>query len=247
LLETGHTDTQESWRAYQLREAEVYVLTTVWSTYLDRLAALQPVTRAELTGDLVAALDWAQVGLETATLVSDGRDLSADLLPDGQAIIDHTHALADEADDPGAQLAHAVLVLLALVRAAEDETAGFAELVDEGGPGRWSLAFLSAWVARRRDWTLDELARDLLDALHDLHVRVAVEKMSLTDSRDPFCVSEDDGVLTLVRPDDPFWTGARFWVANHLLWTLDLLDDRSGDARLTARGRQIALEIATGA
>jgi hypothetical protein len=57
--------------------------------------------------------------------------------------------------------------------------------------------------------------------------------------RDPFNFAEDEGVLRPLRPDEPFWTGARYWVLNHLLWSLGLLSSPTPPIELTALGRRI--------
>ena len=51
-----------------------------------------------------------------------------------------------------------------------------------------------------------------------------------------------DGLLRLLRTDEPFWTTARFEVVNHLLWTLGLLATPDGRARPTELGTQILAE-----
>ena len=55
--------------------------------------------------------------------------------------------------------------------------------------------------------------------------------------RDPFNFAEDDGVLRPLRLDEPFWTGARYAVGNHLLWTLGLLTAPAAANRADAAGR----------
>jgi len=140
---------------------------------------------------------------------------------------------------PARPVASGVRTLLALADAAGASDAGFAELKDEGGPGRWSLAYLRDWLELHVTQTVEETARALFDELHYLHIRVALPKLSATDHRDPFCFAEDDGVLRLLRTDEPFWTAARFRVVNHLLWTLGLLTAPEHDPRLTELGEQV--------
>ena len=116
---------------------------------------------------------------------------------------------------------------------------GFDPLLSEGGPGRWSLEKHAAWLDARNGVSAVDAFGDLVDALYFQHRRIALSKVSPTDHRDPFCVAEDNGVLTHLRPDEPFWTGARYGVVNHLLWTLGAIEDPSGDAALTSLGVEL--------
>jgi hypothetical protein len=88
---------------------------------------------------------------------------------------------------------------------------------------------------------------ELLDELHHQHVRISLGKVSPLGQRDPFCFAEDDGLLRLLRLDEPFWTTARFDVVNHLLWTLGLLEAPEGSARPTDLGRRVLSEVYTDA
>jgi hypothetical protein len=103
------------------------------------------------------------------------------------------------------------------------------------------------WLEHRENADIASVLHELLDALRVQHLQVATAKLSPTDSRDPFCIAEDNGVLRFVRGDAPAWTGARFGVLNALLWSLGLLDAPSGEARLTELGSQILSQVNDGA
>jgi hypothetical protein len=123
---------------------------------------------------------------------------------------------------------------------------GFTELLDEGRTYRWSLRYLREWLVARDPQPLDEVAGELLDALHHQHVRVALTKIRTPSAqnlraspepfRDPFNFTEDEGVLRPLRADEPFWTGARYGVGNHLLWSLGLLTSPTPPTGLTDLG-----------
>jgi hypothetical protein len=142
----------------------------------------------------------------------------------------------------------ALRVIAMLPREIARHGSGFSELLDEGGNHRWSLQYLNAWLGGRSNQPFAVVAADLLDALHHQHVRVALSKVRVPSAqnlgryrgnwRDPFNFAEDDGVLRPLRPDEPFWTGARYGVGNHLLWTLGLLAAPAPPTGLTDLGRE---------
>ena len=154
---------------------------------------------------------------------------------------------SEQADDVRRTLGIALLLLLRIAELAGGDEHGFAELCDEGGTTRWSLDHLRQWFDVRSKLTVAEALADLLDDLFLLHMSVGTRKLSPTDQRDPFCLAEDDGVLRLLRADEPFWTGARFDVVNHLLWTLGLLDTPHGEARPTELGLETLTEMTSDA
>lgn len=247
-LETPFLERQNSWRAYQLRECETLILTTIWTRYLHRLGELDPISPTALRDDLVASADWAEANLSPDSPLADLLATAAERLSSGAEIVDAARsAAADQRDDVGSALADDLLVLLAVAASAESEDIGFAELRDEGGPGRWSLQHLRSWLSARSDQSGRSALSDIIDALHHQHVRVALSKVGPTDSRDPFCFSDDDGQLRLIRNDEPFWTGARYDVVNHLLWTLGLLDHPTGEIRPTELGLKMLSEVSLGA
>jgi hypothetical protein len=98
------------------------------------------------------------------------------------------------------------------------------------------------WLSLRETDAVAFVLGDLLDEIHHQHVRISLGKVNPLGQRDPFCFAEDDGLLRLLRTDEPFWTTARFDVVNHLLWTLGLLEAPDGRARPTELGRQILEE-----
>ena len=243
-LQVPFTEHQNSWRAYQLRECETLALTTIWTRYLQRLGELDPIPHADLRDDLVVAADWGEAGLEPERPLAELLETAYAQLSTGGAVVEAAQAAAsDPRDDVGSALAGDLRLVLAVSAHAISEDAGFAELRDEGGPGRWSLAHLHDWLEVRHDETGRSVLAQLLDELHFQHIRVALSKVSPTDSRDPFCFADDDGLLRLIRQDEPFWTGARYEVVNHLLWTLGLLNEPSGEIRPTELGDQILAQV----
>jgi hypothetical protein len=245
---TPSPERQQSWRAYQLRECETYALTTIWSRYLQWLEHLGPSTHNALRSDLLAGVEWSAAGLRPDTRLSEATAIARTTFSDAASIVTTVSRLGrDPDDDVRRSLARALLVLLEIAELAGDEQSGFIELRDEGGSDRWSLERLRRWFEVRQDDTVDAALADLVDDLYLLHMGVGTRKLSPTDHRDPFCVAEDDGVLRLLRSDEPFWTGARFDVVNHLLWTLGLLESPEGDARPTELGISTLAEIAKGA
>jgi hypothetical protein len=238
-LETPFGERLNSWRAYQMRECETLVLTTIWTWYLRRLERLEPTPHVVLRDDLVRSTAWDRVGLTGSTPLEQAIAEARRRLPDGAAIVAAAYEVAENVDEPAVPLALGFETLLALRVEADNDEAGFAELVDEGGPGRWSLAHLRQWLALREEQPVAAVLADLLDEIHHQHVRVSLTKVNPLGERDPFCFAEDDGQLRLLRMDEPFWTGARFEVVNHLLWTLGLLDAPDGQARPTELGLQV--------
>jgi hypothetical protein len=232
-----------SWRAYQMRECETRVLTTIWSWYLERLEQLEPVSHAALRDDLVASTAWTAVGLTATTPMAEATVEATRRLSDGAAIVAATYEASENVDEPALPLARGFEVLLALGAVAADQEPGFVELIDEGGPGRWSLAHLRSWLSLRDQQDVSTVLADLLDEIHHQHVRISLGKVNPLGERDPFCFSEDDGALRLLRKDAPFWTTARFNVVNHLLWTLGLLDAPSGQARPTELGLKVLADM----
>ena len=239
---TPFVERLNSWRAYQMRECETLVLTAIWSWYLRRLEQLEPVTHAALRDDLVTNAAWNRFGLTATTPLADAIAESARRLPDGAAIVAAAYDTVENVDEPDVPIAIGLQALLALSVVAADEEHGYAELIDEGGPGRWSLAHLRTWLSLREGHEVAVVLADLLDEIHHQHVRVSLGKVSPLGQRDPFCFAEDDGLLRLLRTDAPFWTTARFEVVNHLLWTLGLLAAPDGRASPTELGTQIIAE-----
>ena len=239
---TPFAERLNSWRAYQMRECETLVLTAIWSWYLRRLEQLEPVSHATLRDDLVASAAWDRVGFGAMTPLADAIAQAAQRLPDGAAIVAAAYETAENVDEPDVPIAVGLQTLLALSLSAADEEHGFTELVDEGGPGRWSLAHLQSWLALRENEPVGSVLGELLDEIHHQHVRISLGKVNPLGDRDPFCFAEDDGLLRLLRNDEPFWTTARFEVVNHLLWTLGLLETPDGRARPTELGTKTLAE-----
>jgi hypothetical protein len=241
-LATPYAERLNSWRLYQIRECETLILTALWSWYLRRLEQLEPVTHVSLRDDLVASVAWDHVGMAADMALADAIAEARRALPDGAALVAAAYATVENVDEPAVPFAVGLQTLLALSVEASDQEPGFVELVDEGGPGRWSLAYLGQWLALRERQPLVNVLSDLLDELHHQHVRVSLTKVNPLGERDPFCFAEDNGQLRLLRTDEPFWTTARFEVVNHLLWTLGLLDAPDGQARPTELGDRILAE-----
>jgi hypothetical protein len=160
-------------------------------------------------------------------------------------------------DEPARAFCRALRVLIVLPREIEREAAGFTELLDEGGRYRWSLLYLRDWLAARHDLRLKEIAAELLEALHHQHVRVALTKIATPSAqnlrrsgdrlRDPFNFAEEEGVLRPLRGDEPSWSGARYTVGNHLLWSLGLLTTPAPPTGLTDLGRDTLARCASDA
>ena len=79
---------------------------------------------------------------------------------------------------------------------------------------------------------------ELIDDEVFQHQAMALGKVRPTGLRDPFCIAEDNGLMSVIRWDEPTWTAARFNTVNHLLWTLGMLDGPDGSSRLTELGRE---------
>lgn len=241
-LATPFSERFNSWRAYQLRECETLLLTALWSWYLRRLEQLEPISHDVLRDDLVSSADWGGVGFDPSMTLGEARASSRSSLPSGASIVAASYATVEDADEPSRPVALALRALLALAEESASDAPGFTELRDEGGRGRWSMEYLRDWLDLRTAEQLAGVLGDLFDELHYQHIRVALPKISPTDSRDPFCFAEDEGVLRLLRPDEPFWTSARYEVVNHLMWTLGLLTEPDGEIRPTELGERILRE-----
>jgi hypothetical protein len=236
--ETSHPERRESWRAYQLRECAVLALTTIWSLYLTELADNDGTTHGELVAELVSWLPPQALSEE----IESADDLALEVEP----------LEWEWRDAPAQAFARALRVLVRLRREIAGGAPGFTELLDEGGPERWSLRYLDGWLAAREQLPVATVAAELLDALHHQHVRVALAKVRAPTAenltrvagnwRDPFNFSEDDGVLRVLRRDEPFWSGARYHVGNHLLWTLGLLSSPDDAIRPTELGHRFLAE-----
>lgn len=245
---TRFPDQRDAWRAYQVREVSVLALTGIWSVYLRLLAERGRATHAELRSNLVEFL--GERGTET---LGDASSNAQSELADGSAIVEAVAPLErPEYSHPSRMILSAITGLLALRREIGDEAKGFVRLLDEGGQQRWSLRWLEAWLRARDSLPLGDAFGELVDEIHHQHIRVAVGKVRVPSSdnlrrypghwRDPFCFAEDEGVLRPLRMDDPFWTGARYDVVNHLLWTLGLLDSPRGNVCPTELGQQVLRE-----
>jgi hypothetical protein len=243
---TAHPEMQASWRAYQCRELGVHALTTIWSLYLAELAARGEATHAALRGKLRGWLTAERLGVDPGLALGDAAAALGELIGGAYELARHAEPLEGQwTEEPERALCRAISILVVLPREIAREEPGFTELLDEGSSHRWSLRHLASWLAARSADPLDQVVAELVDALHHQHVRIALLKVRVPTARnlashrhpwrDPFCFADDDGVLRPLRLDEPFWTGARYDVVNHLLWTLGLLTDPDGTA-LTALG-----------
>lgn len=226
-----------SWRAYQLRETAVVALGSLWTSLLAELDETGPSSQRVVRDSLVAAAAWQTGGLTASTRTREAVDIVLTTIRNGEALVE----AAEQLEDPrGLNRSDSIVMALSVllrIRSLMDESAvGFDELLDEGGSWRWSLRHLAAWFDHRAEYRLDVVLSELLDALLNQHRRVALIKVRALDTRDPFCVAEDNGILSLLRSDQPFWTGARYGVVNHLLWTLGLLAPPDAEPRLTPLG-----------
>ncbi len=246
---TGFPQHRQAWRAYQLREVAVLALTTIWSLYLNELARRARATHGELTRELTSWLSADRFGLDPGASLADAMTHAQTAAPDGYALALEAEPLESEwRDERQRALCRALRVLLIVPREISRSAPGFDDLLDEGGDGRWSLEHLNTWLDSRADQPLTEATADLLGALHHQHVRVALQKVRVPSAqnlrrvvggwRDPFNFAEDEGVLRPLRPDEPFWTGARYGVLNHLLWSLGLLTSPTPPFELTALGHE---------
>jgi hypothetical protein len=246
---TAHPERRESWRAYQLREVAVLVLTTIWSVYLALLIERQRATHVELAEEMTSWLTHERLGLDPATTLEAAMDAAQQQVATPYELGEHVEPLLTEwHDERERAFCRALRTLLVMPREIAREARGFTELLDEGGSHRWSLKHLDGWLRGRAEQPLADVGRDLLEALYYQHVRVALSKVRTPTAqnlgrykgnwRDPFNFAEDDGVLRPLRRDEPFWTGARYGVGNHLLWTLGLLTAPAPPTRLTDLGRR---------
>lgn len=243
---TPSVERWNSWRAYQLRETAVLALGSIWTALLLKLDQIAPSPQPTLRDEFVSATDWAAAGLSPSLTVWDAVATAEQEIPDGRSLLNVAEQLEDARGlDIETSTAKALSVLLRIRTLSDESAPGFDELLDEGGSWRWSLRHLAAWIDHRADDRLDSFLSQLLDALLNQHRRVALTKVRFLDNRDPFCVAEDNGLLSVIRPDEPFWTGARFGVMNHLLWTLGLLTSPDHDPRLTPLGQKTLREMTT--
>jgi hypothetical protein len=244
---TAHPEIRASWRAYQCRELAVHALTTIWSLYLAELGARGEATHDGLRRELRGWLTAERLGVDPALAFGDAAAALGERIGDAYELARHAEPLEKQwTEERERALCRAVSILVVLPREIAREETGFTELLDEGRSHRWSLRHLAGWLSARSADPLNEVVAALIDALHHQHVRIALLKVRVPSARnlaahagswrDPFCFADDDGVLRPLRLDEPFWTGARYVVVNHLLWTLGLLADPNG-AALTARGR----------
>jgi hypothetical protein len=246
----SHPEQLHSWRAYQLREVAVLALTTIWSIYLAELAQRSRATHAELVTVLTSWVDAGRLGFDPHARLGDVMSGLQGLLGDAYELAANAEPLGSEwRDEPQRALCRALRILMVLPREIAQEAPGFTELLDEGGSHRWSLTHLNTWLGARTEQMFTKAAGELLDALHHQHVRVALSKVRIPNAqnlrrykggwRDPFNFAEDDGVLRPLRLDEPFWSGARYRVSNHLLWTLGLLTAPKPPTNLTTLGMTI--------
>jgi hypothetical protein len=253
--DTTHAERRENWRAYQLRELVVLALTTTWSLYLGELANRSRATHAELIEELVSWLTNDRLGFAPSLTLREARAAVAELVPDGYALALDAESLPDEWREEGPRaLCRALRVLLRLPPEIDRGAPGFSELLDYGGDHRWSLEYFDSWLAARSETPVAEALAELVDVLHHQHVRVALSKVRVPSAdnlrrvggrwRDPFNFAEDDGVMRPLRSDEPYWTGARYSVCNHLLWTLGLLSSPRPPIELTSLGKETLQEHA---
>jgi hypothetical protein len=244
---TTHSERRESWRAYQLRELSVLALTSIWSIYVGELLNRGSGTHRELAEELLSWVTEERMRLDPEQTLDAARRSVDEILPDAYTLALEAEPLPSEwLDERERAFCRALRVLLRLPSELAREARGFSELLDEGGTHRWSLAYLDQWLSARGDRRMRDAASELLDSLHHQHVRVALTKVRIPSAdnlrrvtgnwRDPFNFAEDDGVLRPLRPDEPFWTGARYAVCNHLLWTLGLVTAPEAPISLTAAG-----------
>ena len=244
-LEFEDEETKSAWRAYQLRECETLVFTAVWSWYLRRLLEeVHPMTHAALRDLLVAETVWPEAELVSNTTLGAARTRAKSLIPEGSALVRWVEPFAGAPGDRvGAWLGLAVVALLAIDEEANEADPTLQGLRDDGGAYRWSLKRLNQWLVAHEDASVAQVLGDLIDELRAQHLAVATAKLSDTDRRDPFCIAEDNGLVRVIRPDEPFWTGARFGVVLTLLWSLGLIEGPVGDYRPTAMGTKLLRQI----
>jgi hypothetical protein len=242
-LRTPFEPHYEAWRAYQHRECSVVALGYLWCVFLDVLEDLGEASRDQVRRTLVGRCDWSVDGIQPGSDLRDACEAALASLPSGDAVCERVSALQSRAGEPATTVPMAFVALLALVGHCGGQGEVFTTLMDAGGVDRWSLRTIEHWIEQRHSLSAEAALGELIDDLLHRHVRVALSKMSAGDPRDPFCVAEDDGVLRRLRPDEPFWTGARYGVVTHLLWTLGLLDVPVGDPRPTPLGASMLSSV----
>jgi hypothetical protein len=233
---------REGWRAYQLRETEALALSALWTCFLVAIDTLGGTHQSRARDAVVHSVDWNSIGGAT-TRLSDATATARTQLDTALALI-----AAAERCERVVEISEAATSALRVLLALGAHTAGderFAILLEEGGIERWSVGHLLDWLGCRGAQGTAQTIGELVDALYDQHVRVAVTKLSSTDRRDPFCVRDDEGILRVIRMDEPLWTGARFATVNHVLWTLGMLTAPDGDTRPTEIGMAEATKVET--
>jgi hypothetical protein len=233
---TRFVDHREAWRAYQIRETLVVALGAVFTCFLRQLEALGTARRREVRELLVNEILWAELGVKPDDPTERLLERIPDLYDDPADLIGLAESVMDiETSNMSHALTSSVKLLFALANGA-DGNDNFQALLDRGGPARHSVKHNEEWFAHRRDLAVSQLVAELIDNLVYRHLRVATQKLSVTDHRDPFCIADDDGIWRVIRSDDPFWTGARFNTMNNLLWTAGALTSPAHDARPTELG-----------
>lgn len=244
---TAHPERRESWRAYQLREVTVLVMTTIWSIYLALLEERRRATHAELADEMTSWLDATKLGFDPGLSLEQAIEAAQALVTSPYGLAGEVEPLLHEwRDERERAFCRALRALAVLPREVARQAPGFTELLDEGGSHRWSLAHLRDWLEARSAEPTRAVAGELLGALHHQHVRVALGKVRVPSAqnlrthrgswRDPFNFAEDDGILRPLRRDEPFWTAARYSVGNQLLWTLGLLSSPTAPTEPTELG-----------
>ena len=214
----------------------------------ERARERQRATHADLAAEMTSWLDAERLGFDPQLRLDAAMHAAQEQTPTAYQLAEDVEPLLHEwRDERERAFCRALRVLAVMPPEIARQANGFTELLDEGGSHRWSLQYLDGWLGGRVDRRFAEMAIALLDALHHQHVRVALGKVRVPsaqnlgrykgDWRDPFNFAEDDGVLRPLRPDEPFWTGARYGVGNHLLWTLGLLSAPAPPTALTDLGR----------
>ena len=204
--------------------------------------------RDELVDEMLSWLTDERLGVSAESTLAEAQVTVSTQLPEPVDVAAEVEPLTSQwHDEPARAFCRALRVLSVLPREIKREAAGFTELLDEGGRHRWSLLYVRDWLAGRQDLRFTDMAAELLEALHHQHVRVALTKIATPSAqnlrrsgdrlRDPFNFAEEEGILRPLRGDEPFWSGARYTVGNHLLWSLGLLSSPGSSARLTDLGR----------
>ena len=240
--ETGFAKHRDAWRAYQWRETFVAALTTIFSCFLERLTELGVAAGSEVQESLVSSISWSEVGVSAQSQFAELIDYAAAITTSDQEELINLAESAMMAANPAtidAAMTAAVRLLAALATVPEGDD-DFTDLTGRGGPDRFASSYMSDWLSSRAQMPSSEVVTELIAKLFHRHLRVATSKLTTTDHRDPFCVAEQpDGRYRLIRPDEPFWTGARFETLNHLLWTAGALSTPDGDGRPTQLGLEL--------